>query len=158
MLAEHFNTLWVEEYMREYLQEKWNSEQKVCEPKDMLPIARGQMQRENELAEKANRILFCDTDLLELNVYSQAYYNGFCDPQLLKHALNNRYVLYFLKYIDVPWTPDDLRDKPYDRIGMFKRFEEALILTGKPYVVLKGDLNERFQTAVSGINKLLKNE
>lgn len=157
MLAEHFETVWVEEYMREYLQKKWDTQQKICEPEDMLPIAQGQMQRENELTGKANRLLFCDTDLLELKVYSEAYYDGFCDPQLLKHALNNRYDLYFLMYIDVPWTPDDLRDKPYDRVGMFKRFEEALQQAGKPYVVLKGDLEERFQTAVSEINKLLKN-
>lgn len=158
MLAKHYDTLWVEEYMREYLQEKWDSQKEVCEPMDMLPIARGQMKRENKLAKMANKVLFCDTDLLELKVYSEAYYNEFCDPKLLKHALNNRYDLYFLMYIDVPWTPDDLRDKPYDRIGMFKRFEKALIDAEKPYVVLKGDLEERFQTAVLEINKLLKNK
>jgi NadR type nicotinamide-nucleotide adenylyltransferase len=135
MLAEHFNTLWVEEYMREYLQKKWDLEQKICEPKDMLPIARGQIQRENELAEMANRILFCDTDLLELKVYSEAYYDEFCDPQLLKHALNNRYDLYFLTNIDTPWVPDDLRDKPHDREGMFKRFKSTLQLYKRPYII-----------------------
>ena len=41
MLAKHYNTLWVEEFMRDYLQEKWDNEQRVCEPKDMIPIAEG---------------------------------------------------------------------------------------------------------------------
>ena len=157
MLANHYDTFWVEEYMREYLQEKWDKEKKICEPKDMIPIAEGQMKRENVLAEKANNLLISDTNLLELKVYSEAYYNGFCDPQLLKHALNNQYDLYFLTYIDVPWTPDDLRDKPEDRKGMFKRFEEELIKHKKPYVVLKGDLIDRFNIAIEEIDELLKN-
>ncbi len=158
MLAKHYKTLWVEEFMRDYLQEKGDKEQKVCEPKDMIPIAEGQMKRENELIHKANKLLISDTDLLELKVYSEAYYDGFCDPKLLKHALNNLYDLYFLTYIDVPWTPDDLRDKPEDRIGMFKRFETALKKSKKPYVILKGDLDDRFKTAVKKIDELLKNK
>jgi len=157
MLANHYNTYWVEEFMREYLQEKWDREKRVCESKDMLPIAEGQMKRENELSEKANKLLISDTNLLELKVYSEAYYNNFCDPQLLKHALNNFYDLYFLTYIDVPWTPDDLRDKPEDRIGMFKRFEAELKKSRKPYVILKGNLEQRFETAVKKIDELLKN-
>jgi NadR type nicotinamide-nucleotide adenylyltransferase len=156
MLAKHYDTLWVREFMRDYLQAKWNKEKKICERKDMIPIAVGQMERENRLTEKASRLLISDTDLLELKVYSEAYYSGFCDPLLLKHALNNQYDLYFLTYIDVPWTPDDLRDKPDDRIGMFHRFEAALKKHQKPYIVLKGDLEERFKSAVEKIDELLK--
>ena len=72
-LAKHYNTQWVPEFMREYLQDKWDREQKSCEPKDLLPIAEGQMRLENELAQSASDILICDTDLLELKVYSRAY-------------------------------------------------------------------------------------
>ena len=158
MLAQHYNTQWVPEYMREYLQKKWDEEKEVCKPEDIIPIAQGQMNLENRLSEKAEKLLFCDTDLLELKVYSEAYYDGFCEPKLLKHALNNPYDLYFLMYIDTPWTPDDLRDKPNDRIGMFYRFEKALIDAGKPYVILKGSLEKRFQTAVKKIDELLKKE
>ncbi len=157
MLAEHYNTVWASEYMRDYLQEKWNKTEEVCQPEDLIPIAEGQMARENQQAEKAEKILFCDTDLLEIKVYSQAYYQGFCPAPLLKHALNNHYHLYFLMYIDVPWVPDDLRDKPDDREGMFQRFENALIKADKPFVTLKGDLQERFEKAVNEVDKLLKN-
>jgi len=65
-LAAHFKTVWVEEYMREYLQEKWNSKKEVCQPNDILPIAVGQMNLENEKLAQANKILFCDTNLLNL--------------------------------------------------------------------------------------------
>ena len=88
-LARHYNSVWVPEYAREYLQNKWNNERKTCEPRDLLPIAEGQMRLENELAKKANVVLVCDTDLLETKVYSEAYYVGSCDPVLEKYALQN---------------------------------------------------------------------
>ncbi|MCM4160498.1 ATP-binding protein [Antarcticibacterium flavum] len=155
-LAKHFNTTWVEEYMRIYLQKKWDKYNRLCRPGDLLPIAEGQMHRENELAKDANKILFCDTDLLEIVVYSEAYYNGYCNPVLLKHALNNWYDIYFLTNIDTPWVPDDLRDKPHDREGMFKRFKSTLQLYKRPYITLTGSEDERFEKAVSAINELLK--
>ena len=156
-LARHYNSVWVPEYARDYLQDKWNNERKTCEPNDLLPIAVGQMKLENELAQKTNSVLVCDTDLLETKVYSEAYYQGTCDPILKKYALKNSYDLYFLTYIDTPWEPDDLRDKPDQRERMFMAFENALKRYKKPYVLLKGTKEERFNLAVKHIDNLLKN-
>ena len=64
-LAKHYNTVWVEEFARPYLQEVWNNEQRTCELSDILPIARGQINLENKLAKQANKVLICDTVLLE---------------------------------------------------------------------------------------------
>ena len=154
-LARYYNSVWVPEYAREYLQNKWNNERKTCEPKDLLPIAEGQMKLENELAQKTNSVLICDTDLLETKVYSEAYYIGSCDPILEKYALKNKYDLYFLTYIDTPWEADDLRDKPEERKTMFEAFENELIKHKRPYILLKGDKKTRLATAVNHINKLL---
>ncbi|MBU2974539.1 MULTISPECIES: AAA family ATPase [Zobellia] len=154
-LARHYNTVWVAEYAREYLQNKWNNERKTCEPKDLLPIAEGQMKLENELSKKASDLLICDTDLLETKVYSEAYYLGYCDPVLEKHALNNHYDLYLLTYIDVPWVGDDLRDKPNERERMFLYFKETLEKYNRNFIILKGDRKERLETAVEHIDKLL---
>ncbi len=155
-LALHFNTVWVEEYMREYLQKKWDEKKELCKPHDLIYIAKGQVKRENYLSTIANKVLFCDTDLLQLKVYSETYYNGYCNPDLHKAALNNWYDIYFLTNIDTPWVPDDLRDKPHDREAMFQKFKHTLQFTKRPYITLKGDENERFDTAVSKINELLK--
>ncbi|MFV8225136.1 AAA family ATPase [Christiangramia aquimixticola] len=155
-LSRYYGEPLVREYMREYLQEVWDSEKRICEPADLIPIAEGQMQAENKLAEKANKLLICDTNLLELKVYSEAYYEGYCDPRLLKHALNHKYHLYFLTYIDVPWTPDDLRDKPEDRERMFQRFLSTLETHQKPFVILKGDRETRLKIAVEKIDQLIK--
>ena len=67
-LARHYNTVWAPEFAREYLQDKWNNERKTCQKKDLLPIAIGQMKLENELSKKADKLLICDTDLLETKV------------------------------------------------------------------------------------------
>jgi NadR type nicotinamide-nucleotide adenylyltransferase len=154
-LARHYNAVWVPEYAREYLQDKWNNERKTCEPKDLLPIAKGQIKLENELAQKTDSVLICDTDLLETKVYSEAYYSGTCDPLLDKYAVENTYNLYFLTYIDTPWEADDLRDKPNERERMFKAFETALQTYKRPYVLLKGSKSERLKTAVEHIDNLL---
>lgn len=157
-LARHYNSVWVPEYAREYLQDVWNNERRTCEPKDLLPIAMGQMKLENELAQKTNSVLICDTDLLETKVYSEAYYLGTCDPIIEKYALQNVYDLYFLTYIDVPWEADDLRDKPNERRRMFMAFEETLIKYNRPYVVLKGTKKERLEIAINHIDILIKNQ
>ena len=154
-LAKYYNTIWIEEFAREYLQEKWNKENKTCELKDMLPIAIGQIKLENEFSKKANKILFCDTDLLETKVYSETYYNGFCDPVLEKYALENKYDLYILTDIDIPWIKDDLRDRPNNREEMFLAFKDALIKYNRPYILVSGNLNKRMQIAIFEINKLL---
>ncbi|WP_346883229.1 ATP-binding protein [uncultured Algibacter sp.] len=154
-LARHYNSVWVPEYARTYLQNKWNNERKTCTPEDLLPIAEGQIKLENELAKKTDSVLICDTDLLETKVYSQAYYAGNCDPTLEKFALKNTYNLYFLTYIDTPWEADDLRDKPEHREEMFKAFQDELIKNNRPYILLKGNKKERLTTAIKHIDKLL---
>ncbi|GLU43510.1 ATP-binding protein [Allomuricauda sp. NBRC 101325] len=155
-LAQHYNTEWVPEYAREYLQNKWDREQKTCEPHDLVPIAYGQMELENELAKTANKVLICDTDLLETKVYSEAYYNSTCDPLLEKYAIKNTYDLYFLTNIDTPWVADDLRDKPDERERMFAHFKEALEKNNRNFVTLKGDKATRLAKAIKHIDKLLQ--
>ena len=62
-LAAYYKTVFVPEYAREFLQDKWDREQEICTKNDLIPIAKGQMKLENELAQKANKVLICDTNL-----------------------------------------------------------------------------------------------
>lgn len=154
-LARHYNTVWIPEFARDYLQNKWNNERKTCEFDDLLPIAVGQMKLENEGARKADRLLICDTDLLETMVYSEEFYGGDVDPKLEKAAVQNSYDLYLLTYIDTPWVADDLRDRPHLRLEMFKAFENALKKYNKPYILVSGSKKERLKTAIDAIDKIL---
>ena len=155
MLARHYNTVWVPEYARKYLQDKWNNERKTCENADLVPIAKGQIRLENFLARRADKVLICDTDLLETKVYSEEYYGGHVDPDLEEAALSNSYDLYLLTYIDTPWEEDDLRDRPDQRLEMFQAFENTLKKYDRPYILLRGSKKERFKTAVHEIDRIL---
>ena len=157
-LARHYNSVWTPEYARGYLQDIWNNERRTCLPKDLLPIAEGQMKLENELAKKTNSVLICDTDLLETKVYSEEYYGGFVDTELEEAAITNTYDLYLLTYIDTPWEEDDLRDRPELRLDMFNAFESALKKYNRPYILLKGDKKIRFDAAVKKIDEILKSK
>ncbi len=157
-LARHYNTVWAPEFAREYLQQKWNNERKTCEKEDLLPIAVGQMKLENKLAKRADKLLICDTDLLETKVYSEEFYGGFVDEKLNKAASENQYDLYLLTYIDTPWEEDDLRDRPEQRLEMFNAFEKALKDHDKPYILLKGNKETRLKNAVKAIDKIILNK
>ena len=154
-LADFYDTIFVPEYSRIYA-EKQLLRNKLLTIKDVMPIAEGQMQLENELTVKANKLLICDTDLLETKVYSEAYYGGVGNPHLERYAIENFYDLYFLTYIDIPWEADDLRDRPHERETMFLAFETALKTYNKPYVLLKGNMNERFKIAKQHIDELIR--
>jgi NadR type nicotinamide-nucleotide adenylyltransferase len=154
-LATHFETEWVPEYMRDYLQEKWDEKgEKICWD-DLIPIARGQIASENSRAQKANKVLFCDTDLRELQVYSEYYNNGKCPSEIRKAVEDNHYDLYFLTFVDTPWVPDDLRDNPEDRLGIFRIFENELKSKGLPYHLLRGTKEERIKSAIELTEKLV---
>ncbi len=154
-LAEDFNTIWIPEFARDYLQEKWNSKQEICTQEDLIPIAIGQTNLENEALNKAAKILFCDTNLLVTKVFSDIYYNN-CDGALERAAKKHKYDLILLTDVDVPWQADDLRDKPNDRENTIAIFEKALIDYEKPYIKLSGNQEDRLEKATQIINDLLK--
>ena len=154
-LARHYNTVWTPEYAREYLQKKWNNERKTCEKEDLIPIAIGQMNLENKLGKKADKLLICDTDLLETKVYSEKFYGGTVDLKLSEAVDRNKYDLYLLTYIDTPWEEDDLRDRPEQRLEMFTAFENTLKKYKKNYILLKGDKETRLKNATEAIDKII---
>ena len=154
-LADHFNTEWAPEFARDYLQQKWDSKKEICSPDDLLPIAIGQIKLENSALQKANNYLFVDTCLMTTKVFSEMYY-GFCDSKLDKAARKHKYDLFFLTNVDVPWKKDDLRDSPNDREITFEKFKYSLIENNKPFIVLTGNPETRFQQAIAIIEGLSK--
>lgn len=152
-LADHYKTVWVPEYARDYLQKKWDKNQSICDIDDMLPIAYGQTKLENDSALIANKYLFCDTNLMVTKVFSEMYYD-FCDTLLDKAARAHQYDLFFLTDIDVPWEKDDIRDSPEGRESVFSVFKQSLIDHKKPFITLSGDKETRLNTAISILNDL----
>lgn len=165
-LATHFDSLWVPEYMRSYLQDKWNSEQVTCAWEDLLPIAQGQIDLENQLAKltaqselnskkstNKKSFLFCDTCLFELMVYANWYY-GDCPHKLAQAALAHHYDLVLLTEVDIPWVADDLRDSPHDRDAISERFENELNTYNKSFKHIGGTRDQRVQQVAGYLETL----
>ncbi|WP_264536172.1 DUF4301 family protein [Flavobacterium sp. N1736] len=152
-LASYYNTEWVPEFARDYLQKKWEENQHICVADDMLPIAYGQVALENEKLSSAKKYLFCDTNLMVTKVFSEMYY-GFCDALLNEAALEHEYDLFFLTDIDVPWEKDDIRDKAEGRETVFSVFKQTLIDNKKPFITLSGDKESRLAKATAIIDNL----
>ena len=155
-LAAHFGCPWVPEYMRTYLQAKWDKEHLTCTWEDLLPIAEGQIELENKLATQAaqnsdSSYLFCDTSLFELMVYANWYY-GDCPDAITQAALTHHYDLILLTEVDIPWVADDLRDSPHQRDEISAYFESQLTRHQKPFHRIGGDRDERVQQVLEWLS------
>ena len=54
------------------------------------------------------------------------------------------------------WEADGIRDQPHHRTQLFNRFEKALIDSKKPYVLVKGEFEDRLDLCKTKIKNLLK--
>lgn len=161
-LAEKYNTQWVPEFARDYLQKKYDEVGEICAIEDLTPIVEGQNKLENDLLKQAKKILFCDTNPLQTWVYAKVYYPNFevseIGKALKQKAFNCSYDLYLLTDIDVPWEEDVLRDKPHEREIMFEHFQKQLFDLNLPFHKISGNLEERINLVESIISSTFKIE
>jgi HTH-type transcriptional regulator, transcriptional repressor of NAD biosynthesis genes len=135
-MAKHFQTEFVPEVAKEFITSN------NFAVNDIVKIGREQMRRVREKTKTANKILFCDTDLITTQIYSQQYLGVV--PELIRQLeKKNSYDLYFLFDIDVPWVSDGLRDLGNKRKEMYSVFKEALDRRKIKYVMISGDYQQR---------------
>ncbi len=149
-LAAHYQTEWVPEVARTYLKEIGRPYQE----RDLLEIAKAQMALEEQKARKANRLLFCDTGMLVLKIWSEHSY-GRCHPWILRQWQEHSYTQYLLPDIDMPWQPDPQREHPHLREYFFKLYKEHLQLQQLPFQVISGLGETRLKRAIQLIDSLL---
>ena len=150
-LAAHYNTVWTPEYAREYIENL----PRPYEQHDLLAIANGQLQLEDEKAQQAGDLLICDTDLYVIKVWSEHKY-GQCDPQILEHIAGRRYDLYLLTYIDIPWENDPQREYPDPQMReyFYRIYRDIVMNSGVPWVDIRGSYEEREVKAIAAVDAL----
>lgn len=150
-LAKALHTIWVPEYARSYLEDLGRG----YNEKDLLDIAKGQLQQEDKLETKANQYLICDTDLYVVKVWSEARY-GYCHSEILQEIAGRKYDLYLLTYIDVLWTDDPLREhpEPHERACFYRQYAEIVQNSGVPWVDVRGDEQQRLAISIEAIKRL----
>lgn len=149
-LADFYQAPWVPEYARIYLEE---IKPPPYQQEDIFRIAKGQLALEEQLAQQANRFLFCDTSLVELKIWSEFRYQS-CERWLLEELEKRHYDLFLLCGIDIPWEYDPLRENPMEREILYAIFKKELQQLHCNFIELHGDFSSRFQQAQKAIEQL----
>ncbi len=163
-LAHHYETRWCPEYARAWLLQ--NGTQYSFE--DLLTIAEGQLQLEDEYTHKleteslpllesgGNIPLFIDTDMYVMKVWGEFVF-GKCHRFVLDNILKRKYDLYLLCDVDLPWTKDELREYPdlKTRQTLFRMYQDLLINQSTPWSLISGTGEERLQSAIHAVDTML---
>jgi HTH-type transcriptional repressor of NAD biosynthesis genes len=147
-MALHYQTTFVPEVARELI----NSNDITID--DIIKIGTAQTERVKEKTNSANKLVFCDTDLITTKIYSQYYLNEV--PQILNDLEKEIcYDLYFLLDIDVEWVADHLRDFGDRRLEIFNLFKSELEKRGIAYIQISGDYKTREEKIREIIDSIL---
>ena len=162
-LANHYKTLWVPEYAREYL-EKYGTNYTY---ENLLTIAHEQVSLEKKYEEESasqkpmtrlssDTLLFIDTDMYVMKVWCEFVYSK-CHSWILNQIANRRYDLYLLCNIDLPWVKDNLREYPNIEIRnkLYHYYRDIMINQAAPWIEISGNYEQRLIKAVNAINSYI---
>ncbi len=149
-LAHHYDTNFVPEYSRSYLE---NFVGQYTE-NDVVEIAKGQHNLILEEEKKSSKILIADTEIVVCKIWVEYVFkhsNTTIDNLLKKQDFN----LYLLCDIDLPWTYDPLRENPNidERKELFEIYRNTLEQMKVPFEIVSGDNDERVNNAIKVIEK-----
>jgi NadR type nicotinamide-nucleotide adenylyltransferase len=169
-LAAHYNTIWVEEYARGFLLKNGNA----YTQHDLLTIAKGQIKNEEKaiqlLSESGssspfgglrgltnNKLLFIDTDMYVMKVWSEFVFNA-CDHFILNQIAERKYDCYLLCEPDIDWVKDELREYPdlETRSKLFHHYKDLMVHQHCNWVSINGNYESRLNKAISHIDSLLQ--
>ena len=150
-LAAHYNTLWVPEYAREYLENNGTA----YNYDDLLTIAKGQIDLEERISAQLTThhsqpsTLLIDTDMNVMKVWAEFVFNK-CHNWILNRIAERKYDAYLLCDIDLPWVEDSLREYPDQKVRakLFHFYKDIMVHQALPWCQISGDYEERFEKAV----------
>lgn len=149
-LAMQYSTHMVGEYARDYFLNR-NYDYKID---DLVDIAKGQLENEESIATISNKIIFCDTDMTVMKIWSKIVFGSV--PEWIETKISEHsYDLYLLCYPDIDWEPDPLRSNPHNRQYIYDLFVKELEKNKFNYQVVSGTGVNRLKNAVNFVDELL---
>ena len=105
---------------------------------------------------QASKLLFVDTEMYVMKVWCEFVYQK-CHQWIIDQVVSRQYDLYLLCNIDIPWSPDVLREypDPEPRQQLFRMYHDILVNQSTPWELISGDNEERLQSAIAAINGIL---
>jgi NadR type nicotinamide-nucleotide adenylyltransferase len=149
-LAIRYDTIWVPEYLREFVE----TQRRVPFEHDQVGIARVQLEHERSATRFARAFLFCDTTPFMTAIYSQVYW-GRVDPQLAALDAAHDYALTLVTAPDGPWIADGLqRDSAAVRLAVHQAVIDKLARRAIAYTLVSGSLEQRMAQAAAALEQL----
>ena len=150
-LARHYNTVYMPEYARTYIENlnrNYNYE-------DVVHIAEMQIQFEKAFLPKSNNYLFIDTGLIITKVWFQEVFHKYpdwLDEAILKYLPD----FYLICDIDLPWEKDTVRENGTleKRKYLMNRYLEEIKKYPVNYGIVSGQADERLKNAIKIIEKI----
>lgn len=144
-LTDFFHATCVPEYAREYVSRKtdYTYDDVVIMTEKMLDDLK---------ADYLTDLVFFDTELIINKVWFLHKYHRI--PDFLTDALQHNPIDYYLLCApDIAFQPDPTRENPNIREYLFRRYEEEILLSGKPYSIIRGQGSERTSQAIEVIQR-----
>jgi HTH-type transcriptional regulator, transcriptional repressor of NAD biosynthesis genes len=154
-MAQEYCTAWMPEYGREYW-EKHQMERRLS-LEQLVEIAEGHLEREEQLLYQADRYLFTDTNAITTFMFSQSYHR-MALPRLteLANVASLRYDLVFLCDTDIPYDDTWDRSGNVNRMTFQKQITADLLARKIPFFLLCGNLEERSSKVRKVLTKFQK--
>lgn len=148
-LANYYQTIWVPEFAREYL-EKYGLKYSID---DLEKIAEGQLNNTLHAEKGSSKIIFCDTELVVLKIWSEVVFNK-CPAFIVEMLSQQQFDLYLLCYPDLLWEFHPMRENPDNREYLFSLYEKELKRYNFNYRIVKGSGDERLQNAITFVEEI----
>ncbi|MCB0806076.1 MAG: ATP-binding protein [Bacteroidales bacterium] len=148
-LASHFNTVWVPEYAREYLENLG----RPYRYEDILIIGRQQYQLQKEKLKEASEFIFYDTDFTVLKIWCEFKY-GKCHEWIKTQFEKQPIDHYLLMNFDLPWEPDPQREHPAKRLELFDLYVNELRNKRSDFTLISGLGDQRLKHAIEAVEAL----
>lgn len=153
-LADHYHTAWAPEYARAYLETHGNQYTLA----DLETIAEGQLRAEEQALREARAqhrpVVFYDTDLLVIKIWSEHAF-GHCPDWILRRIGQQQYDLVLLLNVDLPWEPDPLREHPNHRQYFYDLYQRELRGQLSNFAEIGGSPAQRLEQACFHVDSLL---
>jgi NadR type nicotinamide-nucleotide adenylyltransferase len=147
-LALRFQTLWVPEYARDYV----NLNPGPVSQESIEYIAKEQLTQENRAAVRANQFLFCDTEFIVAKVWCIDVHSS-CPVWIESQIHEHKYDLYLLTSNDLPWVADPARVNAQRRDYFFNWYKRELTEYNLPFEIIYGRYEQRLLNAIRALEK-----
>lgn len=150
-LAQEFELPMATEYARIHL-EKFGAE---YDESTVISMARQHLIHQREMVPVEAPLGIFDTDLINYKIWCDVAFSR-CDASILRGIEQESTHVYLVCYPDLPWVADPLREHPHERLMLYERHLAEIRKSDRAYIVIRGEGEQRKDTAREAMRKLIR--